>query len=407
MGVMVKHYLTYQHNVQRYFRDHDEKYDGVIVPLSIATAFPSGTYGFVRALCSRDCNKQYAIDPRSPLFQKSWDRDSVRDPHRRMAEVFGEPFISKGLNLRLDSSDFDAKSTIESVTEGCLSYQLKFKTSEQDLRKLEKYKKLLGITQLGRLGDPQFLIPPYFQFDRQDDAWYRVCMRFVAAASEFKTDVPIAPVLHFQNWAAVQEPDGMFSELKRLKMSGCWLYPNDFHEHDALEDELAKYRAVVEQAKSLRFEVSALFGGYFAMLMGHFGLQGFANGVGYGEWRDSAYHRGGTAATRIYILRLHRFLDAPLAQTLLDRDPDYFGKDTDLLSACVEAERPLIAVTLAETLDHFMQCRELELDMIKTRSVEDALDEMRETIKHLSSVGPEESKKYGASLQRWCNVVEG
>ena len=46
-----QHYLTYQHNVQSYFREHADKYEGVIVPLSIATAFPTGTYGFVRQSC--------------------------------------------------------------------------------------------------------------------------------------------------------------------------------------------------------------------------------------------------------------------------------------------------------------------------------------------------------------------
>ena len=65
----IEQYITYQHNVQRFFREHSEKYTGVIIPLSIATSFPTGTYGFVRALCSKH-NLKYAIDPRTPLFQR-------------------------------------------------------------------------------------------------------------------------------------------------------------------------------------------------------------------------------------------------------------------------------------------------------------------------------------------------
>jgi hypothetical protein len=54
------------------------------------------------------------------------------------------------------------------------------------------------------------------------------------------------------------------------------------------------------------------------------GLSGFGNGVGYGEWRDSSYHRGGTAEARVYIPKLHRFLDPARAQALVDRSGDYF-----------------------------------------------------------------------------------
>ena len=69
--------------------------------------------------------------------------------------------------------------------------------------------------------------------------------------------------------------------------------------------------------------------------------------------RNSGYHKGGTADNRIYILKLHRYLDPPVAQALLDKDPEYFGTDTDLLSECVTVGRPLTNLSQAEVFGSF------------------------------------------------------
>ncbi|MCB0325546.1 MAG: hypothetical protein KDD69_18320, partial [Bdellovibrionales bacterium] len=158
----MQHYLTYQHNVQRLFREHRDKYDGVIIPLSIATSFPTGTFGFVRALCASDASKQYAIDPRNALFQHAWNRDSVRDPHKKMAAALGEPYPSKGLTTALAIEDFASDSVLEEHVKKTLAFQLGFCQREEDARKLAKYKKMLGLDTLGKLGSPQHLIPPYY-----------------------------------------------------------------------------------------------------------------------------------------------------------------------------------------------------------------------------------------------------
>lgn len=150
----------------------------------------------------------------------------------------------------------------------------------------------------------------------------------------------------------------------------------------------------------------ALFGGYFAILLSYFGLQGCSNGIGYGEWRDSGYHRGSTAANRIYILKLHRYLDPPHAQDLLDKDAEYFAMDTDLLAACVNARRSLTDLTPAECHDHFMECRQSEIEFVSSQSVGDAIAELQETVDRLASVGELESAEYGPSLGRWGAAIQ-
>jgi hypothetical protein len=401
----LKHYLTYQHNVQRYFKEHRDKYDGVLIPFPIATAFPTGTYGFVRALCSLGKDKQYALDPRTPLFQKAWNRAKVREPHKKMAQVLGPPITTKGLSGNLLPEDFANNSMIESVTKLCIDFQLGFRTREEDEKKLKKYMKLLGLTEMANLAPPQFLIPPYFQFNNQQDPWYSVSVRCLEAAKKYSQDVPIRPVMHFQTWSSVPDWVGFWSAFLSAGVRDVWVYPNNFKEHEASSEEVKAYREAVQSAVRCGISPFALFGGYLSVLLSYSGLKGFANGVGYGEWRDSGYHKGGTAENRIYVLKLHRYLDPPLAQALLDKDAEYFGGDTDLLSECVEAKRSLETLSQAECLDHFMECRRQEIDFVTSNPASAALAEIDETLKRLEAIGPLEKQRYGASLKKWRDTV--
>src|SRR5262245_28945947 len=272
------HYLTYQHNVQSYFKEHVDKYDGVIIPFSIATAFPSGTYGFIRALCSRSNDKEYALDPRTALFQKDWDRANVRDPHKRMAEVFGPPFTTKRLTKHLDPKDFKDPSVVANVTRKCLEFQKGFRTRQDDAKKLQKYKKLLGLKELKELREPQFLIPPYFEFDEPTSAWLEVSFRCAEAAVPFAGEIPIRPVIHIGSWSSIPKWTEIHRRLAASGFKGYWLYPNNFKEHEGTLSELERYRDAVQSSAAAGLEPFSLFGGYFAVLLTYYGLAGFSNG---------------------------------------------------------------------------------------------------------------------------------
>jgi hypothetical protein len=400
----MRHYLTYQHNVQKYFRDHCDKYDGVIIPLSIVTAFPSGTYGFIRALCSAHTDKQYAIDPRNALFQKRWNRDNVREPHKKMAASLGEPYVSTGLGRALEPIDFADPVVLEEHVRLSIEMQLQFSSRSEDARKLAKYKKLLGLTSLGSLGSPQFLIPPYYQFQTTSDQWYAISQQCILLAAKYRDGVPVWPVMHFSEWSDV-DWSACHSWLLSAECKDFWYYANHFKEHEASKESLRAYRTAVELAGASGLRPNVLFGGYFAILMSYFGLQGFGNGVGYGEWRDSGYHRGGTAAKRIYILKLHRYIDSAAAQHLVERDPDYFGADTEIIAGYVDAAESLVDIAPDEAIDHFFECRRLELEFARTQPISAAIAELDETHSHLEAIGPLELGQYGHSLSNWKHAM--
>jgi hypothetical protein len=400
----MRHYLTYQHNVQQFFRKHADKYDGVIVPMSIATSFPSGTYGFIRALCTRHSDVQYAIDPRNAMFQKNWNRDHVREPHKKMAAVMGKPYEETVVERPLQVDDFDAASISDSVKK-CIEFQKTFRMTDETDKKLRKYKKLLGLDKLDKLKVPQHLIPPYFQFEEVGDPWYELSVKCLKEALKHREQIPLRPVLHFSNWPNGDTWDSCLVTLTSNDINELWFYPNNFREHDAKEAQLKLYRQAVARAVSKGCTPYVLFGGYFAILMSFDGLAGFANGVGYGEWRNSSYHRGGSAQTRIYILKLHRYIDSADAQSLIDKDPEYFGVGSSILADYVDAEKSVVDMTLEDALNHFMACRHTELRFVSSHSAAEAATELEETVSRLDNIGPLEAKKYGESLERWKEAI--
>jgi hypothetical protein len=399
------HYLFYQHNVQKFFIRHIDKYDGILVPFSIAASFPSGTYGFLRALLAKDRTKHFALDPRSALFQHRWKRANVRDPHRKAAAIFGEPFTTRGLTTCLEAKDFDSAERIGAITEACISYQKGFRVLQEEKRKLDKYRKLLGIDTIPEIQNPQRYIPPYFQIEDENDPWMEISLACIEHSAKLIPAAELTPIFHFSEWSKFDAWETVAGRFKASDITSFFLYPNNFREHEAKQDDLKAYVHAVALATEQGLACLALHGGYFAIMLEKRGLAGFGNGVGYGEWRDSGYHRGGTAEVRIYIPKLHRFIDPPAAQSLLEKDPDYFSADSDLLAECVAANKPLTAILPAEALDHFMECRDQEIHFVRENSEAVIVAELRETVSRLQKIGQLEVEKFGASLARWADTL--
>lgn len=399
----MKQYLFYQHNVQRFFLRHREKFSGVIAPLSIVATFPDGTQGFLRALFADDPQKEFIIDPRSPLFQKSWDRTNIRPPHKRMAAVFGVPFTTKGLRSKVESTDF-AGEILKTVTESCIEFQKQFPLRPQERKKVAKYARLLGVDTLPKIENPQLCVPPYFEFAQIGDPWHRASMDCIKYAT---TTVPldrVRPVIHFSSIDAIAEWQTTISVLASSGVTSAFIYPNNFREHEVSKISLARLSKAISEFSQAGISPYALHGGYFSIALSKRGLDGFGNGVGYGEWRDSGYHRGGTAEKRIYIPKLHRFLDSARAQFLLDRNPEYFSSDADLLAECIDSHRPLETVSLEEALDHFLECRAYEMNFVSRFDPVAIKRELTETTELLGKLGVVE-QSYAESLIKWTDII--
>ena len=109
---------------------------------------------------------------------------------------------------------------------------------------------------------------------------------------------------------------------------------------------------------------------------------------------------------RIYLLKLHRYMDAPSAQSLIDRDPDYFGGDSEIISDYVESKKSVVDMSSGEAIEHFIECRRQELEFVGSRPRGDAISELNDTLSRLKTIGPLELEKYGDSLVRWRDAIK-
>jgi hypothetical protein len=412
----IEHLLSYQHNVQSFFLSHADKYSGVVVPLSVATAFKDGTDGFIRALCTHKPNTVYMIDPRSPLMQKPWDRKHTRESHRRMAAVLGRVAVNTLAEGRPLSVADMTDAAVAEMAAACLGFQLEF--GKKDNRKLSKYAKLAGVASLGPLSSPRRLLPPYFQFSTTADSWYGRNVALLDGSVTYLNRVDsglvgeLCPVLHVQGFNRALDWSRVAGDLKTRGIRMCFLYPNNFREADAPVAELAEYKAAVLTLADQGLGVRGLHGGYFAAALSKHRMLGFCNGISYGEWRDSGYHRGGQAMTRLYVPKLHRYLQANEVQELLDQFGDYFAEDSDLLASLLSSGGSALAVSPEQANDHFLACRAAEiqfLDDTNIDGVKKSLTDVAATIDGRMSRLPAGSRdaiaRYKDTLTRWVSSL--
>ncbi len=404
--IKLDHYLIYQHSVQKFFVAHRDKYNGVVIPLSIIASFPGGTKGFIRTLCSKDRHKRYGIDPRTPLFQRKWDRQKhLRPPHHTVAEILGPPFSTVALDRDLVATDFSERD-IRNATRRCVEFQLEFRQGDDDARKLRKYAQLLGHEEdIEPLSPPQYVVPPYFAFVDERDPWYQVNMDCIQEAMDCSSDVPVWPIVHSRSAAALPGCISAVARLRELGLSNIWLYPNDFREHRESAAALVGLKDVVVACHDAGVTPRMLHGGFFSMALRYVGLEGFANGVGYGEWRDSGYHRGGTADIRIYCLPLHRFIGPAEADLLVDENPEYFANDGLLFEEVYKSGESFESVDSSTANTHFMNCRDREVATILASDLSDVLETLDGTVDAIRQLDEPGVLRYAESLERWSEVL--
>jgi hypothetical protein len=387
------HYLTYHHVSQDFFRRHREKYDGLMIPLSVACVFRQGTGGFVLTL-----KKQYALDPRTPILQAHFDRQSLRRAHREIAEVHGST-VRQIIETR-SLQPADVRPIAEEMVASVLSFQKGF--AQQSAEKVDKYAALLGEDPEPRYGGPHFLIPPYFRSNDRADPWYIVSLDLARAAVREKEGFRLAPVLHVTPGFPEGEIQPMAQDYDNDGFEGLIVYVNDLQEYVAPSVTLRKYASIVATLQELGKPLFGLFGGYFTLLLRKIGLGAFSNAVGYGEYRDSRYHQGGQAIRRYYVPGLHRYFTDTDAQTILN----IVGGD-DLRCGCAVCAggRPLTDFTSQQLLDHFLNARQMEIQHAEGLPLPDLLGELDQTRGRLEDL-PIPFDRY-SHLGQWVEALRG
>lgn len=385
------HFLTYHHVTQKFFRDHTDKFDGLVIPLSVATVFQQGTGGFVLTL-----KKPYAIDPRTPIFQADFARSGIRNAHLEMADVHGPAVQTIFKTRKLEPRDFTPQIVVD-VADRVLRFQKDFaKTSAE---KVDKYAKLLGDDVEEIYAGPGFLIPPYFRSESCKDPWYEVSLELAKAAVNHKEKYTLAPVVHLTTDFPESDFGAILKDYSAKGFDGLIIFFNNLKEYDVPSKLLSKYAGLVSTLREK--PLFGLFGGYFTLLLRKIGLPTFSNAVGYGEYRDSGYHAGGQAVRRYYVPALHRYFVDNEAQTLLDIVREKWLRCT--CKACRRHDK-ITDLSSQELLEHFLNARVLEIEEANQKTLKELAGRLDATVQRLSGHGPI-ILPYCRHLKQWTTAL--
>jgi hypothetical protein len=337
------HYLQYGATDQQTARELAGVYDGLLVPGTVAAFQREGTGGFVLTLSATDAAPEYVIDPRFPLFQQRLL--AAKKSHEALAALLNDPGL-----VREDPpqpADFPPERT-EALARAWIDFNKGYSTAT--LRKFDKYAKRLEeeITPRG-VEEPAQILALYLIASDRQDPWWTVSQRLFEQSREYEPDVIRVVAAH-----EAGQLDGLLANVDDGRVV-VWV--SRLEELTLSGDELATYARAIQSGTERGQDTFALYGGFFHVLLGGFGLKGASHGIGYGEYREwTELPQSGPPPARYYLRRLHRYVSQELAYQLYLGDRSLAECDCDECGG-----RPPIALDYHELMKHSVRARAEEI----------------------------------------------
>ena len=405
------HCLAYGNSDQASFRNLEVRdcFDILTVPSTIASYYSDATAAFVLS-----SGLQYMIEPRTPLFQ-----ELLRDPrasHFTLASFMGHS-VDSHLNDSVDAgvdvyfpSDFYSEDVCSEVVLSMVDFQRQYRGRAVEVAaKLDRYRKLSAkatgeaptMSLYDDLRGPTYVLCPYFAVRSFLDEWWLVMERIWEAALQLDTPQEISPVVSMSDVSLLESaiervPHGMSSRV--------FYWIPGFDERQVDVRRLRQLRRVIGSLGET-YRLMNLYGGYYSILMGKFGLDGFNNGLGYSESREwPTLEATGAAPARYYVRKLHAYVPTTTATAIIENDEAFMCD----CSVCGERRLP-IDLNYHELKRHFALSRaweierseEFDLAELRTMLMDDA-DRCRELQRRL----PRSIRIRSEHLARWAEALE-
>jgi hypothetical protein len=349
------HYLTYGATDQQTVRELRDFYDGLIVPGTVAAFQREGTGGFVLSLSATPEGPPYLIDPRFPLFQKA--NASPKKSHEALADLFEEPSLIRDLDP--SPEDFPPE-----VLAQIAKTWVEFNTSYES-RQAAKFKKYASRLDEDVDEDdakaPTAIVAPYF-VSAGDEWWSLTSDLLEETRNAAPSDMAVLSV------TACATPTELDRRLAEGDDEKTLIWVSGLEELGPDSGALLSYGEAIRDANSRGQLCFALYGGFFAVLLGAVGLRGACHGIGYGEHRNwPELQQSGPPPARYYAPRFHRYIGQDLAYQLWSLDAD--------LTAChctiCEGGPPLL--DYHDLMKHSVLARQAEIDRWSSLDLPDTL----------------------------------
>jgi len=359
------HFISFSAKDQQTARELIGCYDGLLVPGTVASFQAEGTKGFVLTLSATAKAPPYVVDPRFPLFQQALP--AQKHSHKALADVFGAPFLVQPRHP-LDPNAYTAE-LVERITDNWIRFNSGF--TDVALKKFDKYAKLLEerILPVDRKG-PTWIIPPYFTTLAGDPRWTLLSDRFWRCAQE-RCQLPQSLV----RVVSVDTVDLLQDRLLACSEDYIAVWVNNLNETQIDAEtraDLITYGTVIQDIQARGKKIFALYGGFFSVLLGMFGLSGSSHGIGYSEHRawEELPHTG-QPPPRYYLPKAHRYISRDLSLFLWEQDRALVRCECEECQGDTPARLDYHAL-----MKHSVRCRAEEFQHWGRMSPDDAVNEL-------------------------------
>lgn len=396
------------HAERSYFEWAKPLYDALILNANLVEGTPAACLSLVQTLDG----KPYVIDPVNHAFalpigylqstkvnkRTGTVSISTKRTFNRLAERYGEPFVSTVGTRPVTPTDFSDGEIRRNMVESVLTYQKE---------RLEEEQPQGGpLRLLTEQIHPSVLVVPYFFID-QASTWYSTNLALVNDAVALKIGLPIYAVVSIDR-SLLQDWDILATLIQgycETQVDGFFIWISDLTEYTIGKQELGNFIRLIQNLCSNGRPTYNMYGGYLSALLSLFGMTGLCHGVGYGEHRNIVpVLGGGVPPARYYLPPLHQafvFADAasilgnlstdeyyssvcncPVCQSVIGNDfPGNFQKYGETELKGVGKAGQLVFNQTANSIrtcrGHYIAARFLELQRIRVSGAESLVSQLR------------------------------
>lgn len=307
-------------------KDIAKAYNGLVIPANILLyqykATPMAIY-----MCD---NKQFIVDPMSYLFGQPYEEFKRKVKEGVEFKPSFEILMKEhGLNVadflpytyeKLLSFIHGSEENLKIFVNNCLIFQ-----RDTALNNFKKF--TVDMLPKGQKVDekkflPKFLIPPYFlyQKDHVTTQINKKILKYAATIDDM--GIPIYPML-FLRREDVNSDFGknLIAESAKSSFPGFCLWIDKMPESNMTEKEARGLIDIVWTLSSKKNRpIMMMYGGFFYLLLYHFGLTGVSHGTLFSQSKgamDAVRQSAGPAPVRYYIRDLHDFFTLEASLLLL------------------------------------------------------------------------------------------
>jgi len=364
-------------------RKYRDKYDSIMIPANIGIHFRVPT----SELISKS-GKPFFVDPMTdrlviPLSAISKKDSKSKEERLKLSfqKLIKEYGCTKILeeNKPLDIKDFSDDNFKRRFLRRIIRFQANLgndiSASQISLR---EYDTILGRKSQHSYGrEPFWYIPPYFYFESLTDPWYQLTVEFAKLAKRIYPSLRLCPILSMSKDALDRKiAIGILEDLREFDT--YIIFVNDFDER---KESLSTIKSLAYFIKLLTEGGKQVYlkhsGGFFALLLYYFGLEGIIIGVDVGEHKNIFTPTTGGGGGSLYIPKLHIRISRAEAKLLYQDNPELRCK----CNVCNEKWKdangdPLKFVDSFDDFSvkaHFVEIRTKEKELIENGDINSTL----------------------------------